>query len=242
MTTATQVLQRLGPRAALSHETAARDHGVELVEDDGTERVTVPADARAPTVAGWVVVRRDLDTSDVEEREGRRVTTVVRTLADLARVLPLDRAVAAADSALRQGLVELATVVAVLGAAKGRHAAKLRRVAALVDPASGSVLESLLRVLLVEAGLPRPRSQYEVRWPEGRLIARVDFAWVAERLLLEVDGYAFHSDRDAYRRDRNKMNSLEEQGWRVLRVTWEDVLSSPHYVVALVRACLAQAA
>lgn len=59
---------------------------------------------------------------------------------------------------------------------------------------------------------------------------------------MEADGYAYHSDRAAYRRDRERLNQLERLGWRVLRFTWEDVRGRPDHVVALVRECLAAAA
>ena len=70
----------------------------------------------------------------------------------------------------------------------------------------------------------------------------MDFCWVAERLVVEADGFAFHSDRAAYRKDRERMNALERLGWRVLRFTWEDVVRRPEYVVAAVGAVLARAA
>jgi very-short-patch-repair endonuclease len=98
-------------------------------------------------------------------------------------------------------------------------------------------MESLLRVLLHEAGIPRPRTQYRVR-EHGQEVARVDFCWPEQRLVVEADGYAFHSSRDDYRRDRRRMNDLERLGWRVLRFSWEDVTQRPDYVSGLVRACL----
>ena len=170
--------------------------------------------------------------------DGLRVTPPARTVADLARVLPLHTVVAAADSSLRLGLVAAAELTAALTATRGPGAAALRMVAAHLDPRAGSVVESAARVGLQLAGLPAPMSQYEVRSEHGRLVARVDFAWLRERLILEVDGFAFHSDRLAYRRDREKMNELERLGWRVLRVTWEDVVLRPVAFVELVAACL----
>ncbi len=234
-----QALYRLGPRAALSHEEAAGRWGIELVEDPGTRRLTVPRDSSRVTRVGWKVVRADLAAKDVVVLEGRPVTGVERTVADLARVLPTDRAVVAADSAVRLGLVTGPQLLTRLGSASGRGARGVRLVGDLLDPLSGSVLESLLRVLLIQAGLPKPLSQIEIRSEFGRLIARVDLCWPDRRLVVEADGFAFHSDRTAYRRDRQRMNELARQGWRVLRFTWEDVMGRPDYVVSLVRQCLA---
>lgn len=60
--------------------------------------------------------------------------------------------------------------------------------------------------------------------------------------MVEADGYAFPSDRSAYRRDRERANQLSSLGWTVLRFTWEDVTDRPGHVVALVAQCLSPAA
>ena len=236
--TAEEALWRCGPRATLSHETAARLQGLELVEDDGVQRLTVPRNHSRLRLNGWTIVRADGAEAQREHVDGVPITPALRTAVDLARVLPADRAVAAADSALRRGLVDAAVLGDVLRTAMGPTARRLRDVGALLDPLSESVLESLLRVLLITSGLPAPLSQHEIRTDSGRVMARADFCWPLARLVVEADGYAFHSDRDAYRRDRIRMNELERLGWRVLRFTWEDVMSRQDYVVALVRECL----
>ncbi len=236
---AAEVLRRLGPGATLSHEEAARRLGIELVDGSDQRRVTVARNRSRLSLPGWDVKRADLRPDQILVLpDGHRVTGPARTVADLAQVLPFDRAVAAADSALRLQLVTAAALVAGLLAATGRGAARLRAVAAMLDPLSGSVFESLLRVALVSAGLPHPVSQYAIRNEYGRVVARADLCWVAQRLVVEADGFAFHHDRLAYRRDRARMNELERLGWRVLRITWEELMRSPSAVVELVVACL----
>lgn len=175
---------------------------------------------------------------DVEVIGGVRITALLRTLADLCRVLVTAHAVVAVDSALRQGLVQVEELT--LPAALGRGAGRLRSVGRWIDPLSGSVLESLLRVLLAGAGLPAPMSQHVVLDRHGLFVGRVDFCWPAARLIVEADGFAFHSDRATYRDDRRRLNELERLGWRVLRFSWEDVLERPDTLVALVRECLQQ--
>ena len=234
MIDATEALRRLAP-AWLSHETAARTLGLELLHD-GEQRITVARNRSRLTLPGWTVVRADVPPDDRDSREGLACTGVARTLLDLARVLPLDEAVVVADSALRLGAVRWERL-SHLGGAMGRGATGPRRVHQHLDPRSGSVLESLLRVLLAEAGLPAPLTQYRVL-DHGDEVARVDFCWPGARLVVEADGYAFHSSRDDYRRDRRRMNELERLGWRVLRFSWEDVTQRPDHVVGLVRACL----
>ncbi|MGZ6825738.1 MAG: endonuclease domain-containing protein [Mycobacteriales bacterium] len=228
------------PAAVLSHEEAARRLGIELAADAGVRRVTVPRSFSHVRLPGWVVHRRDVPDPRLLA-DGMRVTSPARTVLDLATALPLPDAVVSGDSALRAGLVTAAELDRQARAAWGRGRREGVRVTGLLDPACGSVLESLLRVLLHEAGLPAPQTQLLV--VDGREeVARVDFAWPGQRLVVEADGYAFHSDRAAFRQDRRRMNELERLGWRVLRFSWEDVVGRPAYVVGLVRHCLAAAA
>jgi hypothetical protein len=236
---ADEALRRAGRAAALSHETAARCWGVELLEP-GRDRLTVPRNRSRLVLDGWVVVRAGVG-GDVAVLAGRPVTSVARTVADLARVLPCPEAVAAADSALRQGLLTADELAGRLRWARGRDASRLRAVARAVDPLCGSVLETLLRLALADAGLPAPVTQHPVR-DRGSFVGRVDFCWPDRSLVVEADGFAFHADRLAYRRDRERQNQLERLGWRVLRFTWEDVRGSPEHVVALIRDCLRIAA
>ena len=228
------------PLAVLSHEEAARQLGLDLIEDDdGRRRVTVPRNTSRLRIDGWHVVRRDvLPTECLTLPDGTRVTAAARTVTDLASDLSLAAAVVLADSALRSRQVRPHELLEVLRVRRGPGINRRRRVAELLDPRSGSVLESLLRVLLLTSDLPAPTTQYWVIDGEEPVL-RADFAWPASRLIVEADGFAFHSDRSAYRRDRTTMNALERLGWRVLRFSYEDVVHRPGYVVGLVRACLA---
>ncbi len=234
-----EALRRAGRHARLSHESAARALGLELLET-GRERLTIPRHRSRLALPGWVVVRADVTTDDAAQIGDVPVTAPVRTVVDLARALPETEAVVAADSALRLGVSSVEELRSRLLSCRGRGAAQVRAVGRLLDPASGSVFETLVRLLFVSAGLS-PVTQYVVQ--DGPLfVARVDFAWPAARLAVEADGFAYHSDRAAYRRDRERLNQLERLGWRVLRFTWEDVHQRPEHVVALVTECLRQAA
>ncbi len=230
----------VGLDGVASGTSAAAVWGFELVERPDEHHVTVGRDRSRARWRGTVVHRSDLRPEDVRVRDGVAVTAPTRTVLDLCRSLPLPEAVAAADSAMRLGLVtadELTSACVALPAARGR--ARVARVVRLVDPACGSVLESLCRVLLVLAGVGPPETQLLVRGRGGRLLGRVDFAWPVARLVVEVDGYAFHADRASYRADRRRTNALVLEGWRVLRFSWEDVRDQPEQVVAAVRAALA---
>ena len=233
-----EALRAAGPKAVLSHEVAAAAVGIELV-DDQPRRLTVPANRSRLVVPGWRVHRFDLHPADVASVEGLRTTAPLRTVLDLVRSLEVGPAVVAADSALRNGLVSHEELALRLGGAQGAGATHLRQVGRLVDPLSGSVLETLLRILLWSGALPLPCPQYVVADEDGGFVARVDFCWPAARLIVEADGFAYHSDRSAYRRDRQRLNFLERLGWRVLRFSWEDVVSRQAYVLSTVADCLA---
>ena len=227
-------------RGVASHQSAAATWGIDLARDGEQLHVTVARGRSRARRAGVRVHRCDLLPSDVTVREGLPVTSPLRTAVDLARTLPRAEAVAAVDSVLRARLVtlpQLAEAVAALRPSRGRP--QCREVLALVDPLSGSVLESLLRVLLDDAGLRPFETQYAVR--AGRTtVGRVDFAWPQARLVVEADGFAFHADRERYRSDRRRGNALVVAGWQVLRFSWEDVTLRPATVVGQVRAALAR--
>jgi very-short-patch-repair endonuclease len=66
----------------------------------------------------------------------------------------------------------------------------------------------------------------------------VDAAWRRQRLIVELDGYAFHGTRAAFERDRARDRRLAAKGWRVLRVTWRDVEHRKEELAADLRALL----
>ena len=151
------------PQAVLSHEEAARRLGIELIDDDGMRRITVPRSCGRVTATGWRVSRADLKPAEtLVLQDGSRVTAPLRTALDLARVLTLTGAVTAADSALRRELVKADELLDGLRSGRGNGSAQQREVAELLDPLSGSVLESALRVLLVTSGIPAPATQFWV--------------------------------------------------------------------------------
>jgi very-short-patch-repair endonuclease len=98
---------------------------------------------------------------------------------------------------------------------------------------SESVLETRLLRLIRAAGLPLPVPQYEVR-VDGKLIARVDFAYPDRRIALEADGYAFHAGKSDWSRNLARQNALTRLRWRMLHFTWDDVRARPETVIALI--------
>jgi very-short-patch-repair endonuclease len=116
---------------------------------------------------------------------------------------------------------------------RGIH--NLRRVLTLVDGNAESPMESRLRMVLVLAGLPRPRSQVSIHDRWGRFIGRCDLYYERERLGVEYDG-GIH--RNALVEDNRRQNKLLNAGVRLLRFTAADVFQNSDAVVAQVRAML----
>jgi hypothetical protein len=176
----------------------------------------------------------NLSAMEVVTLEGVRVTSLARTVVDLACTLGYVQAVAVGDAALHQGLArsELEAVLAVNRRRRGLPAA--RRVIAFLDGRSESVGESASRVAFDRAGLPAPQPQYEVHNSKGRLVGRCDFGWENHRTLGEFDGKTKYGrllmpgqdPSDVVFAEKRREDALRDLGWQVVRWIWDD-LDSP---------------
>ncbi|MCU1601494.1 MAG: hypothetical protein JWO22_2203 [Frankiales bacterium] len=177
----------------------------------------------------------------VDGLEAISALTAVDTVIECCLDRPMQEAVLIADSALRRRLItvpELQTAVSARRSTRG--AGRLSRLLRLVDPGSGSVLESLCRYLLNTNGI-WPTSQVTIKTRDGkRTIGRVDF--LIGNAVIECDGRRWHDPHDARMHDRERNNGLARTGRLVLRFTWEEVRHSPAYVLASVREALMAAA
>lgn len=106
------------------------------------------------------------------------------------------------------------------------------------DGVAESILETAGRLVLRDRGVPLPVPQYELRAPDGTLVARLDGAYLREKVALEFDGAEPHGLPEAVFRDRWRQNQLLELGWTVLRFTWWDVMRDPDGVAATVQRTL----
>lgn len=229
------------PAAAASHGTAADVHGIGVLVLAGRAHVTVPESVHRQSRPGLVVHRCRLADAEVVDLDGLRVTGALRTVHDLL-VGPSPLAgVWAGEAALQRQLVTEDALDHLTAQSGGRpYADRLRQRRALVDARSESPLETAIRLVLHDTGLPMPESQHEVRTRDGHLLARIDLAWPANRLGLEADGKEPHGQLRPVYTDRWRTNALV--GWQLVRFTWYDVLRRPAYVVATVRAHLTAAA
>ena len=218
---------RLPNVAAFSGLTAAWLHGLDVSPCDPIE-VTVPRNAGISGRVGIRVSRSPLPEVDVVLIRGLRVTSVVRTIADLCRRLPLIEAVVIVDAALHSRRVTLAQLSQ---SARGT----MKRVIQFAEPAAESPMESRLRMILVLGGLPRPKAQVSIYDPSRRFAGRVDLYYEEARLAIEYDG-ATH--RTSLAEDNRRQNRLLQAGVRLLRFTAADVFHSATSIVAQVRSAL----
>jgi very-short-patch-repair endonuclease len=179
---------------------------------------------------------RSLHTEERGEIEGIPVTSVARTLLDLAEVLPRRRLERVFEEADRLRLVDLPSIRRLLERSRGRHGLKPLR--ALLSesyrPMTGtrSGLERQFLRLRREVGLPPPLVNSQVVGYE------VDMAWPDQRLVVELDSFAFHHTRAAFERDRARDAALQLEGYRVVRVTDRQLDDEPQEVVRTIRALL----
>ena len=229
-----------GKDAVASHRTAARVWG--LIDDSSDcVEITVPRNVR-PRLPKVIVHRlADLHVNQTTVRRRIPVTNPLRTMVDLAAVLPPDKVEDALDAGLRwPSLFSVAAVEATIKQLAGRGrsgAGVLRKVLeerVLGDAVSDSELEKQMGRLLKRAGLPKAVFHYAVYTSAGVFLAEVDFAYPDIKLAIEVDGFGVHGTPRAMAKDFVRQNGLVPYGWRVLRFTWRQVIRQPEMVAAAI--------
>jgi very-short-patch-repair endonuclease len=218
-----------GQRAVASGLAAAWWHGVVATAPDIVE-VTVPRNSNGRTHPRSRVRRRDLPRADIVEHQRLRVTSLELTVIEAA--VRQGGGSKIMDSALQRH-IDLPELQRAHLRNKGRHGAPAAR--RLLNAASGgarSEAERLLIQLLRQEHITGWRANYPV---SGYL---VDVAFPAQRVAVEVDGWAFHSDHGAFQHDRIRQNRIALLGWQVLRFTWRDLTEQPVRVVAQIRSAI----
>jgi very-short-patch-repair endonuclease len=213
-----------GTNSRLSHRAAAAQWELLPSAKSDIDVTVVGAGTRAKRRGIQLHCVRHLDPRDVTVHNGIPITTVARTLVDLNAVLPdrlLERAL---EQAYIRRLLAPGEVEGALERANGRRTATLRRLIAAEGRAATvtrSELEERFLALIRTTGLPDPEVN---AWLCGY---EVDFLWRAQRRVVEVDGYAYHTTRQATTRDRRKDDDLEAAGYRVTRFTADQILHDP---------------
>jgi hypothetical protein len=234
---------KMHPDGFFSHVTAAVLLGIWLpsaLERRPELHVSVPPGVRAPRdhlVKGHQLVPRP---GQVHLHLGLRVAGEIETWCQLAQVLGLEDLVVAGESLLAKNrrrprrLQELESAVAVGGRPRQ---ALLQRALPLLREGVRSAMETRLRRLLVRAGLPEPEINREIFDERGRRVGECDLVYVVQRVVVEYEGRQ-HFEDQATRNDILKYERLQDLGWRVVRVTKDDLRLRPAETVERVRAAL----
>jgi hypothetical protein len=219
-----------GDGAVLSHRSAAALWGLRPAERSCVE-VTVTRRLRGRR--GIEVRELPLARDESATRDGVPVTSVPRTLMDLAAVVTRPQLSRAAEQAEALRLADSLTLDALVARHTGRPGIRnLRAIAARgIEPTlTRSELERRFLSIVETAGLPDPRPNAPLQIAGGWI--EVDCAWPAHRVVVELDGHAHHSTRAAFERDRARDRALQAAGWRVVRVTWRQLHEDAGAVMA----------
>jgi very-short-patch-repair endonuclease len=224
----------LPAEAVFGGATAAWMFGLELDPIEPVE-IIMPLDSSIRSRADVGVRRCELPARDVTTIRGLRVTAVNRTLRDLCLCLPAVDALIAIDMAVHLGLTDAKSLREHADAASGGAGALRLRSLASHAAAAESPMETRLRWLLIQAGLPCPEVQANLRDHHQRFLGRADLYYAAARLVIEFDG---GNHRDRLVEDNRRQNLLINAGFRLLRFTATDIYQRPEVTVAQVRSAL----
>lgn len=162
---------------------------------------------------------RSLPRSDTTRLKGIPVTTPARTLIDIATAVPDNWLRRALREAEVQRLVDPAQLARQLEHRRGAY--RLRELLGAGPAPTRSELEDRVLELVGRNGLPRPQINTMVR--AGGRTYEVDFLFAGRRLIVEADGRRYHDTPSARRADAARDAALTAAGYRILRLTWEEV-------------------
>jgi very-short-patch-repair endonuclease len=213
-----------GERALLSGKAAGHLLGI-IKGSAPPPQVTTPTERR---IEGVTTRRsRRLDRADAMTWRGIPVTSVPRTLVDLAAELSVDDlARACHEAGVHHGTTPVAVETMLARRPNSPGATKLRQVLRGEVRVTLSKLEARFLAHLREAGLALPQTN---RPAGGR---RVDCRWTEQRLTIELDGYHYHHSRHAWEQDRRREREARARGDEFRRYTYGDVFESPELMLA----------
>ena len=212
----------------LSHTSAAIAHGLAVqVENPRLVDLTTSPPGRGKRTATYHLRCAELSAEDVVTVGNLRVTSLARTVADLARTTLYAWGVVAADQALAAGVTRADLLAAVESGRRRTGVEQARRVVAFADGRSESVAESVSRVTIARTGLPQPEPQFRVEL-DGRVVARGDFGWEDWNLVGEVDGKVKYrpvagdeiTPEDVMAAQNQRQEAIRQAGFWVTRWGW----------------------
>lgn len=221
----------------LSHESAALLWGLPVLRQPA--RTHLVQRSRPTSRGARDVIRHVFDVPEDQRTVHREhpVTTLERTVVDCAMTLGAHGGLVVADAALHVG-ADRAGCLAILAGMAGRHGAPTARaILDLADDGSESPGETSARFVLLRAGLPVPETQVAVSTPLGMFWT--DLGWREWRLLAEYDGRlkygAAGTASEVVVQEKRRQQAIEEAGWRVIRLTKEDLREPLEMVRRLAR-------
>ncbi len=226
--------------SAMADESAALCHGLPI-RDSRTLAIVAPK-GHVATLPSEVRLRatRHLPDEDVTTTETLRVTTVERTICDLARILPPHKTQHLIEWAITERLMTARSFVACARSfcRRGRAGSAVVRLLSheLLDetPIPASMLEKEGQRLFAAPGTELFDMHHVPPWSDG-VVGIVDFAWEHERVIVELDGRRWHATSKAMQSDRRRDRQAASHHWLVLRFGWQEVTERPTQVAQEVR-------
>jgi hypothetical protein len=224
-----------------SHHSAAQLHGLRLLNQppDGTVTLTVPSRSRPGRYrqdAGVICHAAEVPGQQVTKRYGVPVTTAARTVVDIARTAAFMEGVVVADAALYERHASDSELRRVLrDCERWPGTSRARQVIDFADGLAESVLESCARVFFHEQGLPPPELQVHITGRDRTMIARVDFFWRRYGVIAETDGLLKYDSGERAIAERRRDRLLQEAGFEVVHVTWQELFGDPGRVAGRIR-------
>jgi hypothetical protein len=213
-------------RGVITGRAASALHGALWVDEDSPIELIWNNNHPPP----GIVARNERFTCDeVIEMNGMAVATPQRTAFDLGRFLRRDAAVTHLDALARAAGLASEHVLPLTEMYKGaRGIRRFRTAIDLMDAGAQSPKETWLRLLLIDAGHPRPQTQIPVLDDGGVARAFLDMGWEDIMVAVEYDGDQHRKDRQRYVWDMRRQALIERKGWINIRVIKED---SPRYIL-----------
>lgn len=234
------VLLSAPQHSVISHASAAAlwDVEIPLQAQDTRVHLTVLPGSAVRNRDDRCIHRTPYVAEDMTTRHAFPVTNPARTWRDLAGVLRPAALLAVTDQMLARWCSAQELQAQLSRRPSGRGSARAKSVLPAADPRAESPMESVLRWLILDEGLPAPELQHVVHDARGRFVGRTDLAWPERKVLVEFDG-DLHRERAVFVNDLRRQNQLIAAGWTVLRFSSADVMGRPLRVIAEIRAALA---
>ena len=215
--------QRMPAHHHFSHLTAAHLNGMRMPHGFRDEKlhVTAVGGGRAPRVANVVGHRAESSPTTTATPGGLRASTPVETWLDLGALLSIRDLVIMGDGLVSKKrpvatLDQLRRAVASRSGRRGYRA--LSEALRFIRPMSDSARETLLRLMILDAGLPEPEIDVAILNRFGAEIAHADLGYREYRVLIEYDGGQHRVDAWQFSVDIERLDNLMEENWRVIRV------------------------